>query len=143
MKIGQFIEPNSSKYKVFMLEEFSVASQRWLPAIEVKMSLEDKPFDHGGFRDVFKAFAYNKLYGEYVVKMFQEDKVNVLTERAFTEEEHARKTVQMHSLARHLAMKFALSVPQDFGENFTYTKLFYGKFHDGKKDILNVNLSNM
>ena len=40
----------------------------------------------------------------------------------------------MHSLANHLAMKVALSVPKDFGENFTYAKLFYGKCQDGKKD---------
>ena len=113
-----------------MLEEFSVTSQRWLPAFEVKMTVEDKPFDHGGFRDVFKAFSCNKLYGDFVVKIFQEDKINVLTERAFTEEEHARKTVQMHSLAKHWAKKFSLSVPKDFGENFSYTKLYYGKFND-------------
>ena len=42
-------------------------------------------------------------------------------------EEHTRKCVQMHSLARHLAQRFERSVRENFGETFQYTKLYYGK----------------
>ena len=69
-------------------------------SFEVKMTVEEKPFGHGGFRDVYKAFSCHKLYGDYVIKTFQKDKLSVLEERSFTEEEHARKTVQMHALAQ-------------------------------------------
>lgn len=51
-------------------------------------------------------------------------------------EEHARKTVQMHSLARHLAMKFKSAVPEDFGDSFAFTKLYFGKYQDGNESII-------
>ncbi|XP_066914114.1 alpha-protein kinase vwkA-like [Clytia hemisphaerica] len=98
------------------------------------MTMEEQPFGHGGFRDVFKAFSCNKLYGDYVVKTFQKEKIDVLKERLFTEEEHARKTVQMHALAQYLSVKFKQVIPKDFGESFVYTTLYFGKFNDGNGD---------
>ena len=40
-------------------------------------------------------------------------------------EDHARKQVQMHTVARHLAKKFSSHSPKSFGESFSYNKAFY------------------
>lgn len=37
--------------------------------------------------------------------------------------------VQMNSLARNFAMKFGLDTPAEFGQTFSYTKVFLGKFN--------------
>lgn len=36
----------------------------------------------------------------------------------------------MNSLARNFAMKFAREAPPEFGQTFTYTKVFLGKLDD-------------
>ena len=42
-----------------------------------------------------------------------------------TVEDHTRKQVQMHSVARNITQRFSARVPSQFGDCFRYGKVFY------------------
>ena len=44
-------------------------------------------------------------------------------------EDHTRKMVQMNSLAQNFTMKLALDAPAEFGQTFSYTKVYLGKLN--------------
>lgn len=134
LKMGKLIVPLKSPIEI-TLEEFDVATQRWLEPVTAKFSMDTKPFAQGSFRNVYRAFGLHKLYGEYVVKQCREDMAETIINNFNSLEEHARKSVQMHALAHHLALKFAQIIPEDFGDSFSYTKLYLGKYQLENKII--------
>ena len=42
-----------------------------------------------------------------------------------TVEDHIRKQVQMHAVARNITQRFSSRVPSPFGDTFSYGKVFY------------------
>ena len=56
---------------------------------------------------------------------------NILNALKSTVQNHCRKQVQMHSVARHIASKFKRSPPSTFGQCFTYNRCYYTSF-DGQ-----------
>jgi len=125
MKLGKLIIP-TKKVTTITLEEFSVETQSWLQPFTISITIDKEAFARGGFCEVFKGFCAEKLYGDYVVKRFLSEVTDRIIQRFNSLEEHARKSVQMHSLARHMAQK-KRAVPEDFGETFRYTKLYFGR----------------
>ena len=74
--------------------------------------------------------------GGLVLKKNKEHaKQNINETQDLSIENHTRKQVQMHSIARNLAHRFALKVPEQFGKSFIYGKAFYA-FIDGKPTLL-------
>ena len=66
---------------------------------------------------------------KYVLKQFKEEQTKEV-ERLFDSiEDHTRKIVQMNSLARNFAMKLAMDAPVEFGQTFSYTKVYFGKLN--------------
>ena len=49
---------------------------------------------------------------------------------SLTVEAHARKQVQMHSVASAIATKFSSNAPDEFGQSFFYNKIFYTKLNE-------------
>ena len=45
-------------------------------------------------------------------------------------EEHTRKKVQMHTVARNITQQFASKAPPQFKETFAYGKVFYSSLDD-------------
>ena len=58
-----------------------------------------------------------------------------------TEEEHARKQVQMHNLAKSIAEQMARKLGKTYGEIFSYNSAFLGKMlndTDGSSEIVTI-----
>ena len=58
-----------------------------------------------------------------------------------SEEEHARKQVQMHNLAKSIAKQMARKLANKSGEMFSYNTAFLGKMHceaDGSLEIVTI-----
>ena len=139
LKLGNLINPTKASVTA-SLEEFNIQTQSWMHPFTVKFTVDTEPFARGGFREVFKAFSAEKFYGDFVIKRFLPAEI---TERIIDQfnslEEHSRKSVQMHSLARHLAQKFEQIVPEIFGETFKYTKLYFGKCElNGEASVVTI-----
>ena len=45
-----------------------------------------------------------------------------------TMENHARKQVQMHEVAKHIATKMSKKAPRQFRSTFYYNKVYHTKF---------------
>ena len=58
-----------------------------------------------------------------------------------TEEEHARKQIQMHNLAKSIAEQMARKLGKTYGEIFSYNSAFLGKMlndTDGSSEIVTI-----
>lgn len=73
----------------------------------IKVLIEDEIFGTGAFRNVYKLETSDKRFtGSWLVKKFNETAIQTITiGYKQTLEEHARKVVQMSSLAAHFALK--------------------------------------
>lgn len=68
---------------------------------------------------------------EWVVKTYNDDAVKTIQETANDSvENHCRKQVQMHSVAKHIAERFKAKTPPEFGECFEYNHCYYTVYND-------------
>ena len=65
------------------------------------------------------------------MKRFKKDQIYEIERLFGTIEAHTRKMVQMNSLVRNLALQMSLDAPGEFGDTFSYTKVYFGKI-DGE-----------
>ena len=60
------------------------------------------------------------------MKKYQATSVKTITDiLKSTVEDHTRKQVQMHAVARNITQRFSSRVPSSFGDTFSYSKVFY------------------
>ena len=121
----KFIKQNQNEAVELMLESFSIDTQNWEVYGTFKFIIDKEKFAEGGFREAFKAKeAVSRKY--WVLKQYKEDVVkNMKDTLSVSPEQHARKQVQMHSVARNVAQRFTKKAPLGFGETFTYHKVYY------------------
>ena len=97
----------------------------------MSVEVEETKFDSGAFRDAFRARCVDKspyLSGEWVIKKYRDEAITTIKEQLkMSIEDHTRKQVQMHADARNLTARFVTKVPSEFGEEFTYGKVFYSE----------------
>lgn len=129
LKLGQVIAPNRSiDVLTIQLEEFSADSLTWCAPTEVCLSVDKQPFARGASRNAFHATAISGLrHGKYVLKRQREDRLPDIQTLFESEEVHTRKNVQMQILARNLASSLKKQAPKEFGETFSYAKVYFGK----------------
>ena len=123
LQIGKLIQPKVDAV-ILQFEQFDLKAREWLPPFEVKVSLSKDKFASGAFRDAYEATVISgglEPGEKYVLKKFREEQTK----------EVERKMVQMNSLARNFAMKMAPDAPAEFGQTFSYTKVYLGKL-DGE-----------
>ena len=107
-------------------EHFHVEKNKWVPACLINLQIEE-PFSSGAFRDAFKVTRSDAgLSGGWVVKKYQPTSVKtIIYILKSTVEDHMRKQVQMHAIARNITQRFSSKVPSPFGDTFSYGKVFY------------------
>ncbi len=108
------------------LEAFNIQMRLWEPSEIRSFVLDKERFARGGFRDAFKAVDTSDR-SIWVVKRYHQKALDSMDVVEMTLEEHTRKQVQLHSAARSIAQKFSKAVPADFGEVFSYSKVYYGE----------------
>ena len=131
LQIGKLIQPKVDAVTL-QLEQFDLKAREWLPPFEVKVSLSKEKFASGAFRDAYEATVISgglQPGEKYVVKKFKEEQTKEVERLFHSIEDHTRKMVQMNSLARNFAMKLALDAPAEFGQTFSYTKVYLGKLN--------------
>ena len=131
LRLGKLITKTTD---VIDIHYFNMTEMAWSgKATPVEFNIESKPFGAGGFRKAFKASGSGEFKGStWVVKRYLENAKKDIVELGQSLEEHTKKVVQMHYLARNFTAKLKEElVLQDnellFGETFYYKKIFMGK----------------
>ena len=70
------------------------------------------------------------MHGDkWVIKTYNQKAKNTISDTVkSTVENHCRKQVQMHAVARHLAKKFERNAPSTFEECLKYNRCYYTMF---------------
>ena len=128
MKAGKLVKP--PKTAVLYLEFFDDQNCCWsINSGSITLEIEDKAFASGGFRDAFRAKCHDlssNLKGEWVVKKYQEASIKTIEDTLkISVKAHTRKQVQMHCVARNITQRFSAKIPDEFGQTFSYGKVFY------------------
>ena len=99
--------------------------------MEVKISVNTEKFASGGFRDAFEAETISGIRpGKYVLKRYKQNTIAPIIELSMSAEIHTSKAVQMNDLARNFAQFMAQEKPEEFGNAFLYTKVYFAKYCD-------------
>lgn len=91
----------------------------------MSFQVDENPFAHGGFREVYRA---KSSYNQYVVKKFLQstletgNEINSAVERGEIVETLFKKSIQAHMLAKNFALQFKGCVREfdihEFGKSF-------------------------
>jgi hypothetical protein len=133
LQAGKLIKPKPKKQVVLQLEQFDVKTCEWYHKANLELALESTKFDSGAFRNAFKGEEIKKHGGKkiWVVKTYNDKAIATIRDDLnSTVENHTRKQVQMHEVARHVTKGFSVKVPEEFGECFSYNHVFYTQFKD-------------
>ena len=127
LKAGKLVKPREKNKATLALENFDVSTQQWVEEAIEEFAIETQKFSRGAFRDAFHASnKKSTTCQEWVVKTYNDSAVKTIQETVNNSvENHCRKQVQMHSVARHIAQRFKAKAPPEFGECFEYNRCYY------------------
>ena len=104
-------------------------------------SVDGESFAEGGFQKAYKVESIDgKLSGKWVLKKYKENALKDMESLNLTEEERARKQVQMHTLAQNITTQMQRNVPETFGETFSYDSMLFGKITENNGDACFVTI---
>ncbi|XP_066932022.1 myosin heavy chain kinase C-like [Clytia hemisphaerica] len=135
MNFGALIK-KKSKTETIEVEEFDVSEKSWASIGCVNFQIDEKPLGEGGFRLAYAAKSAEKVFSgkRWVIKMYNERAKEVIKNFKISNEDHARKNVQMHLLARNLCGQYRTKIKAKFPEiegNLYFHKIYFGKM-DGR-----------
>ena len=90
------------------IQSFEMAELAWNPTpVKAAFLIDADPSDSGGFRQAFKATSGTKGFDgiTWVVKKYLNKTKSDIDVMGQTVEQHTKKTVQMHNLARNFAAR--------------------------------------
>ena len=115
---------------------FELADMAWSQPSMVGFSIAKEPFGKGGFREAFKATSKTVGFDsrQWVIKKYLESAVNLIKETKQTLEQHTKKVVQMHMLARNFTKKLEKELRSNdnlqlYGKTLTYKKIYMGRIN--------------
>ena len=123
MRAGKLVK--KEKPTTIELESFDLNSMSWFDEGTKNFVIEKEKFARRGFRDAFKAIDVSNK-SVWVVKKYIEKAVSNMELLDISLEDHARKQVQLHSAARNVAQRLAKAAPVEFGQKFSYHKVYFG-----------------
>ncbi len=114
----------------------------WTCPVATQFTIEALKFSRGGFRSAFKAVSNSDAFRNkvLVVKKFLPETLDLIHSLNETPEIHARKSVQMHILAKSLACQLAIAVEKKatkelFGHCFRYVNAYLGQIQSTSEFI--------
>ena len=122
MKLGKVVKQPKS-LKAIEIFKFNIKGMIWTTIPDrVEFSVESEAFGEGGFRKAVKARSMpNEYKGTWVVKRYLPGTLSTIEKLGQTVEDHTRKVVQMHALAKHFTDSLAARVKDvckdDFGKS--------------------------
>ena len=135
IKLGKVINKKTTSVQIYT---FDMKHMTWSGTPRIaEFTIKPEPFGVGGFRKAFKATSHNKNFegSTWVIKKYLPKVLNDIEVIGQTVEEHTKKVVQMHYLARNFTAKMkeeliANGKETSFGETFCYKKIYLGKIGD-------------
>ena len=137
LKLGKVIQQTSTSVEIYT---FDFQGMSWSSAPQIVDFIIDKePFGKGGFRKAFKATSRDKNFSHktWVVKRYLPKSLEDIKATGQTPEQHTKKVVQMHYLARNFAakLKSELEAKDNLGETFSYNKIMLGKITEEQEYV--------
>ena len=146
MKLGKLADGKEST--VINVYKFDITSVTWSQVpIVVEFKEEKMPFGSGAFRKAYKAVSNYAEFrnSTWVIKRYLPQALDCIGESGMTVEEHTRKVVQMHLLARNFALQLEEKVRKDkissYGEVFHYQMIYFGK--TDREEYVTIPLRNL
>lgn len=130
LKAGKLVKPKDKNKLTLTIEAFDVATQKWTNDFEAVGYVETSIFASGGFRNAYHATlpSCENHGNDWVVKFYNAQAIETITGvMQSNAEDHCRKQVQMHSVARHIAQRFQAHTPSEFGECFSFNRCYFTK----------------
>ena len=145
MKAGKLVKP--PKTAVLRLEFFDVQRCCWsTSSASMTLEIDKKPFASGSFRDAFVAKCNDdslNFKGEWVVKKYQEQYIKTIENTLkMSVEAHTQKQVQMHTVAKNITQRFSAKIPAEFGQTFSYGKVFYSSLESVPVTVRHTSQGN-
>ena len=138
MRLGKVINGSTVTIDLFT---FAIADMTWSSPSVVEFSLAKEPFGEGGFREAFKATSKTAGFcnQQWVVKRYLESAVDIIQRTKQTLEQHTKKVVQMHMLARNFTKTLEKELQLNgnlelYGKTLTYNKIYMGRLHGQSGD---------
>ena len=135
LRLGTVMTKKTEKIDLFT---FDLSHLEWstLPRA-AEFIVEGNSFASGGFREAYKASSITEEFSgkTWVIKKYLDRALDDMELTKQTPEEHTKKSVQMHYLARNFALQLKQKIEredlkEEFGETFTYEKVYMGKTSD-------------
>ena len=136
MKLGKVINEKSTESIELSTSDLTDMAWSGKPST-VEFSLAKEPFGKGGFREAFKATSKTPGFQlqQWVVKRYLPFAVDVIKETKQTIEEHTKKVVQMHILARNFTLKLEQEDNLEFyGKTLSYKRVYMGRINGQSSD---------
>ena len=139
LKLGKVIDDKIGTEPIELFT-FNINEMAWSSnSTTVEFSIEKEPFGVGGFREAFKARTKARGFANclWVVKKYLKSTEATIDQTNQTVEQHSRKVVQMHMLAKNIASKLEQHVEKEdlkdmYGETLKFKKVYLGKMQDNK-----------
>ena len=136
LRLGRVVDNKAKKILIYKFH--FVHMERSSVPLQAEFVIEEKELAAGGFRKAFKATSITEGFhrGTWVVKRYLDTTGQLIRETGQTIEEHTRKAVQMHYLARNFASQLNEVVAKDslneYGQSFVYKSVYMGKTEEGE-----------
>ena len=134
MKLGQAITATETSQEIIEVSKFNISDMVWSPPVSAHFTIENEAFADGGFRAAYRATSNSPNFEDktYVVKRFLPKTIELIATVNETQDDHARKSIQMQALADNFASQIASKVDKDgnknvYGKCFRYVDAFLGK----------------
>ena len=139
LKIGKLVKSIDSSSSVLEIYSFDLGDISWsIPPEKADFTIEKKLLGQGGFRKAFKATSRSHKFSgtTWMVKFYLpktcEEIESTLNQ---TLEQHTKKIVQMHALAKNFAEQLTkevhnLNVSLEFGKTLKYNDIFFARLDD-------------
>ena len=146
INLNDLTRPNSLKQLVNFntkidLFAFDISDMAWSSPSVVEFNLDKEHFGTGGFREAFKATSKTAGFcnQQWVVKRYLESAVDIIQQTKQTLEQHTKKVVEMHMLARNFTKKLEKELQLNdnlelYGKTLTYKKIYMGRIHGQSGD---------
>ena len=132
LQARKLVKPPDELPLKLVLEAYDCHGKFWKNSEEIKFVMQKSKFVDGGFRDAHKAACKHPQYPDtWVIKQFkpeQAEKVEGTLNVSL--DVHTRKQAQMHCVAKKLAEMVKKKAPPEFGEVFTYDRIYFSTFND-------------
>lgn len=113
LKLGRVVQTTTTLANLF---SFQIETMTWSTVpVPVEFVISSHLLGEGGFRKAYKASTKTKDFAKttWVVKKYKPEALQVIKDNGQSVEEHTKKVVQMHHLARNFAAQLHKKVMED------------------------------